>query len=120
MVLDQSRKIWREKYFHGLDQIKTPINKLIRFLENYRDRYLVDSESFPGGCIFINLSVELDDQDTNLAQEVDRGFIGLKKKGPRILRLDFKGGILYVGSFAFGTTTRRCNPPPFTETISAP
>jgi hypothetical protein len=48
-------------------------------LQNYRDRYLKDGEDFPGGCIFITFSVELDDQYPQLAREVSSGFEGLKR-----------------------------------------
>jgi len=84
-VLEQSRSIWREKNLAGLDQIDSPIKKLIRFLENYRDNYMIDHEKFPGGCIFVNLSVELDDQLPHLARELEKGFIGLKRMIKRYL-----------------------------------
>jgi len=77
-VLSETRKIWREKNLFGLDQIERPVEKIIKFLENYRGRYLKDSENFPGGCIFIMLSVELADQRPHLACEIDKGFIRLK------------------------------------------
>lgn len=78
-VLERARKIWQQKNLKGLEQIKSPIEKVEKLLENYKDRYLKDSESFPGGCIFITLSVELNDRDPNLFFEIDQGFAGLKK-----------------------------------------
>ncbi len=48
-------------------------------MENYRDRYLTDLDNFPGGCLFVTFSVELDDQRPHLAKEVDKGFTGLKR-----------------------------------------
>jgi TetR/AcrR family transcriptional repressor of nem operon len=77
-VLDEARRIWRERNLAGLDEIESPTGKVKRLLENYRDRYLKDTENFPGGCIFVTFSVELDDQRPQLAQEVNRGFVGLK------------------------------------------
>lgn len=77
-VLGEARKIWRENNLAGLDEIKNPIEKLKMLLENYRDRYLKDTTKLPGGCIFVTLSVELDDQRPHLAQEINRGFAGLK------------------------------------------
>jgi hypothetical protein len=42
-------------------------------------------ESFPGGCFFINLSIELDDQAPHLAQEIDKGFTGFRNMILRLL-----------------------------------
>jgi TetR/AcrR family transcriptional repressor of nem operon len=77
-VLEEARKIWRENNLAGLDQIDKPLAKLKKMLENYRDRYLKDKTKLPGGCIFVTLSVELDDQRPHLVHEVNRGFLGLK------------------------------------------
>jgi TetR/AcrR family transcriptional repressor of nem operon len=84
-VLDEARKIWREKTLSTLDTIESPVGKIVKFLENYRDRYLKDAEDFPGGCIFVTFSVELDDQRPHLAQEVNKGFVGLKRMLKRLL-----------------------------------
>ena len=84
-TLDEARNIWRERNLYGLDEINDPIGKIKKLLENYRDRYLVDTENFPGGCIFIILSVELGDQRPHLAQEVHKGFIGLKAMLQRLI-----------------------------------
>ncbi len=84
-ALDEARNIWREKNLSGLDEIVNPIGKIKRFLENFRDRYLKDAENFPGGCIFITFSVELNDQRPLLSREVNKGFIGLKHLLKRLL-----------------------------------
>jgi TetR/AcrR family transcriptional repressor of nem operon len=84
-VLDEARRIWREKNLSGLDEIENPIEKIKKLLENYRDQYLKDAENFPGGCIFITLSVELNDQRPQLSKEIDKGFIGLKNMIKRLL-----------------------------------
>lgn len=84
-VLHQAQKMWRSRVLYGLNEIESPSEKVIRLLENYRDRYLKDSENFPGGCIFITFSVELDDQYPHLMQEVNTGFVGLKNMLKRIL-----------------------------------
>ena len=70
---------------HGLDELESPVEKVIMILENYRDRYLKDGENFPGGCIFITFSVELDDQQPLLMQDVNTGFVGLKNMLKRFL-----------------------------------
>jgi AcrR family transcriptional regulator len=77
-VLDEARRIWRKRCLSGLDEIESPVGKVAKLLENYRDRYLKDSENFPGGCVFVTFSVELDDQLPHLAKEVSAGFVGLK------------------------------------------
>jgi AcrR family transcriptional regulator len=85
-VLHQAQKMWRSRVLYGLNEIESPLEKVIRILDNYRDRYLKDGENFPGGCIFITFSVELDDQYPQLMQEVNTGFIGLKNMLKRFLQ----------------------------------
>jgi len=84
-VLDEARRIWREKNLAGLDRIEKPVEKVKRLLENYRDRYLKDATNFPGGCVFVVLSVELADQRTHLSREVNKGFVRLKAMINRLL-----------------------------------
>jgi TetR/AcrR family transcriptional repressor of nem operon len=84
-VLDEARKIWRDRNLQGLDEINQPIDKIIRLLENYKDRYLLEAENFPGGCIFIMFAVELGDSRPHLSREVQKGFKGLKALLKRIL-----------------------------------
>jgi len=84
-VLAEAQKMWRNRVLYGLNELGSPSEKVIKILENYRDRYLKDDENFPGGCIFITLSVELDDQQPELMQEVNKGYIGLKNMLKRYL-----------------------------------
>jgi AcrR family transcriptional regulator len=77
-VLSESQQIWREKILTGIREIDSPTDKIIQICHNYKDRYLKDFENFPGGCIFITLSVELDDQHTHLAQEINQGYRGFR------------------------------------------
>ncbi len=78
--------MWRERNLYGLDQEEKPVGKLIKLLENYRDRYLRDSENFPGGCIFITLSVELHGQNLpHLVRELEEGFARLRAMITRLL-----------------------------------
>lgn len=78
-VLEEAQRLWREKTLFGLDDIDDPLAKIEQLLLNYRDRYLKDGDTFPGGCIFVTFSVELDDQNPKLCTEVNKGFIGLKR-----------------------------------------
>jgi AcrR family transcriptional regulator len=84
-VLSEARKVWRDRNLAGLDQIEKPVGKVKKLLENYRDRYLKDTETFPGGCIFVTLSVELDDQNPVFSRELNEGFVRLKRMIRRLL-----------------------------------
>ena len=78
-VLSKAQRIWRERNLTDLDEVYSPVNKIKKLLENYRDKYLKDAENFPGGCIFVTLSVELDDQRPHLSQEINKGFAGFRE-----------------------------------------
>ncbi len=84
-VLSVARKLWRERTLDGLDRIENPVEKIRRLLENYRDRYLKDTVHFPGGCFFVALAVELDDQLPHLGTEIGEGFIRLRAMIKRLL-----------------------------------
>jgi TetR/AcrR family transcriptional regulator, transcriptional repressor for nem operon len=84
-VLSEARKVWRDRNLAGLGQIEKPVGKVKKLLENYRDRYLKDTETFPGGCIFVTLSVELDDQNPLFSRELNEGFVRLKAMIRRLL-----------------------------------
>ena len=84
-VLAEAQKMWRDRVLYGLGEAESPVEKILALLGNYRDRYLKDRENFPGGCIFITFSVELDDQHPQLMQEVNKGFVGLKSMLRKLL-----------------------------------
>jgi TetR/AcrR family transcriptional repressor of nem operon len=84
-VLAESQSIWREMVLTSVSEIDSPTEKIIQILVNYRDRYLKDTENFPGGCIFITFSVELDDTRPHLVKEVHKGFEGFKSLLKRLL-----------------------------------
>ena len=84
-VLDEARRIWREKNLAGLDEIENPAKKMTVLLNNYKDRYLKDAHNFPGGCVFVTLSAELNDQCPHLSKEIEKGFSGLKRLIQRLL-----------------------------------
>ena len=96
-VLDDARKIWREKNLYGIDEIKDPIDKIIKLLQNYKNRYLLDTENFPGGCIFIMFAVELGDSRPHLSKEVQKGFTGLKAMLKRLLDNGQSSPVVYNG-----------------------
>jgi len=84
-VLAEAQHIWREKVLYGVREVESPLERVKLILVNYKDRYLKDSETFPGGCIFITFSVELDDQLPHLSAEVNKGFVGFKSLLKRML-----------------------------------
>ncbi|MCJ7535200.1 MAG: TetR/AcrR family transcriptional regulator [Anaerolineales bacterium] len=77
-VLAESQKLWREKVLNSTNEINSPTDKIIKIFINYRENYLKDFENFPGGCIFITFSIELDDARPHLMKEVNKGFEGFK------------------------------------------
>lgn len=93
-VLAEARKIWRENNLAGLDRIDNPVEKVRKLLHNFKDIYLKDTNCLPGGCIFVTLSVELDDQKPDLAREVNKGFEGLKSKINKLLEQGKESGDL--------------------------
>ena len=93
-VLDEGRKIWREKNLKGLDQIENPTAVIKRLLKNYKDRYLKDADNFPGGCVFITLAAELNHQRPQLSKELEKGFVGLKGMLNRLLEQGKESGKL--------------------------
>jgi len=87
-VLEEARKVWREINLDGVKGIHSPLGRIERILENYRDRYLPDSVKVPGGCIFVRASLESTDlarQWRKLAVEVDTGFERFKAMLKRYL-----------------------------------
>ena len=78
-VLTEARSIWQAKVLNGLDQLDSPMDKVRLFLDNYQKLYLKDAENIPGGCIFITLAVELDDQRPDFAALLQKGFDGVKR-----------------------------------------
>ncbi len=95
-VLAESQTIWREMVLTATDEIESPTEKIIQILRNYRDRYLKDTENFPGGCIFITFSVELDDTRPHLVSEIEKGFEGFKSLLKRLLDEAVEAGELPV------------------------
>jgi len=96
-ALSEARKIWRQRNLDGLDRLARPLDKIKKLLENYRDHYLPDFENFPGGCIFVALAVELNDQQPHLAREVNEGFQRFKGMLKRLLDQEKEAGALKNG-----------------------
>ncbi len=100
-ALSQARKIWRERNLDGVSEIERPVEKIKKILVNYKERYLPDEKNLPGGCIFVNLAVELSDQRPHLANAVSEGFRRLKKMFKRLIDQERdSGGMLLTNSEA--------------------
>lgn len=93
-VLKKAKHVWRERNLDGLIEIENPISKIKRLLINYKEQYLKDVMNFPGGCIFVTLSVELDDQRPDLVSELKKGFDGLKGMINRLLDEGKESGLI--------------------------
>jgi TetR/AcrR family transcriptional regulator, transcriptional repressor for nem operon len=65
----------KNKNLRGLDLLPRPTDKLIRLLENFRDHYLTGTLNLPGGCVFVNLAVELGEESPHLGMVVHEDFI---------------------------------------------
>lgn len=96
-ALSEARKIWRQRNLAGLDRVARPLDKIKKILANYRDHYLADSENFPGGCVFVALAVELNDQQPHLAKEVNEGFKRFRGLIKRLLDQEQAAGHLGNG-----------------------
>jgi len=90
--LSQARKIWRERNLDGVADIERPVEKIKKILNNYKERYLTDEKNLPGGCIFVNLAVELSDQRPHLANAVSEGFRRLKRMFKRLIDQERESG----------------------------
>jgi TetR/AcrR family transcriptional repressor of nem operon len=93
-AMSEARKIWRQRNLDGLQQVERPMEKIKKLLTNYRDKYLADAENFPGGCIFVTLAVELNDQRPHLARELNEGFLRFKGMLKRLLDQEKEAGNL--------------------------
>ena len=97
-VLDEARKIWRDRNLKGLSQNQDALTNIKKLLINFRDVYLKNSDSFPGGCIFIILMVEVKNQRPHLSKEIKKGFVGVKKMIKRYLEEAKDSGQLKNGA----------------------
>lgn len=85
-VLQEGRRIWRAKVLEGIGDPPRNLEKLELLLENYRNKYLRDRYNIPGGCIFVSLSTELDDQHPEFASLIHKGFEGVKRLLKQLLK----------------------------------
>ena len=76
---------------HNIAKPDRDIDKVKKIILNFKNRYLKDDLHFPGGCVFVTLAVELDEQFPHYSELAEgfkqtnaliRGFLdGAKEKG---------------------------------------
>ncbi len=93
-VLEEATQIWRKRNLDQLNHIDNPVEKIIRLLENFRDNYLKDAENFPGGCVFITLSLDVNNQSPHLSKAINKGFSGVRAMLRRFLEQSVEMGEL--------------------------
>ncbi len=71
-----------------------PVAKVKKNSRKTIGRYFKDEEALPGGCIFLTLSVELDHQESLVAQELTDGFERVKRMLSRLLAQGKESGEL--------------------------
>jgi AcrR family transcriptional regulator len=77
-VYEESVNIWKEIVFKDVELIADPIRRIQKALENDLRNYL-GANVFDGGCIFLNMLVELSGQSSSMSKRVLKGIIGFSK-----------------------------------------
>ncbi len=77
-VYDQAVNIWKEIVFKDIDLIDDPIKRIQKALENDLKNYL-GANVFDGGCIFLNMLVELSGQSNSMSNRVLEGILGFSR-----------------------------------------
>lgn len=81
-VYDEAVSIWRKVVLDKVRDIRDPLERIEKTIENDMRDYL-GGEVFDGGCFFFNMLVELSGQSTRMNQHILRGFVRFS----RLLRL---------------------------------
>ncbi len=75
---DRAVVIWKGIVFKGISQIEDPLERIEKALENDLRNYL-GADVFAGGCIFLNMLVELSGQSDAMNKCVLDGIMGFSK-----------------------------------------
>lgn len=78
-VYDEAVGIWRAIVFKGMREIPDPLLRIDRTCDNVLHRYLA-TDTFDGGCFFVNMLVELSGQSATMSRHILRGFVGFSKR----------------------------------------
>jgi len=77
-VYRQAVTIWKEIVFKDIQLIDDPIQRIKRAINNDLNNYL-GTNVFEGGCIFLNMLVELSGQSISMGNRVLTGIMGFSK-----------------------------------------
>src|SRR5512141_2803457 len=72
---ERAVELWRGIVFRGIKDIEDPLLRIERVIEQDLRNY-VGGRVFEGGCLFLNLLVELSGQSPALAAQILHGFEG--------------------------------------------
>lgn len=78
-TLEKARLIWKAQVVQGFDAEEKQLNKLEIFLRNHCNKYLIDTKNFPGGCVFLTLSLEFNNYNPDLSKFADSVFETVKR-----------------------------------------
>lgn len=102
-VIDHATTTWMEKVAHHVARFADPREQLRELLEAYR-LYAVD-RTFEGGCFFVNLSTEVDDQHDELRKLVDDRFVQFRMMVMTIVEMGKAAGVLRIDTPSAGIAT---------------
>jgi AcrR family transcriptional regulator len=102
-VIDHATALWLGKVAERVARFGDPRDQLRALLEGYR-LYAVD-RTFEGGCFFVNLATELDDQNDDLRQLVDARFVQFRAMVAGIVEMGKALGVFRPDTPADGLAT---------------
>lgn len=77
-VYDQAVFIWKDIVFKDVREIEDPLKRIQKVIENDLTNYL-GADVFSGGCLFLNMLVELSGQSKTMSDCILNGFINFSK-----------------------------------------
>jgi AcrR family transcriptional regulator len=95
-VYDEALRIWRSIVFKDTKNIKNPLERIEKTVQNHLEKYLGGSV-FEGGCFFVNMLVEISGQSEKMSRHIRRGFVQFSKLLGSWLEEADKNGLLKEG-----------------------
>ena len=89
-------RVWIEIVFKDLQSIDDPLERLVRLIDNDLRLYL-GKDTFPGGCFFLNMIVELSGQSEQMQKRIWQGFDGFAQRMAGLLGEAERNGIIRSG-----------------------
>ncbi len=77
-VYEEAVRIWHGIVFRGIREIRDPIHRIEKTVEQDMRDYL-GGDVFEGGCFFLNSLVELSGQSSAMAQHILKGFVAFSR-----------------------------------------